>query len=89
LTHILIAASAIKELSSLTEFCVAELEEVSGGSTGVHNFNAAEFSIGPGFPQPIVQESTHPYTDDDTLKGIVELFISWPSVKRLINFLSL
>lgn len=72
LTHILFAAAAVKELSireSLTEFCVAELEEVSGESTGVHHFNAAGFSVGLGFPQPIVQESSHPYTDDVTLTG--------------------
>ncbi len=32
-------------------------------------FNAAEVSVGLGFPQPIIQESSHPYTDDDTLTG--------------------
>ena len=51
------------------EFCVAELEEVSGESTGAHHFNAAGFGVGLGFPQPIVQESSHPYTDDVTLTG--------------------
>jgi E3 ubiquitin-protein ligase HERC2 len=53
----------------LTEFCVAELEEVSGEGTSVHHFNAAGFGVGLGFPQPIVQESSHPYTDDVTLTG--------------------
>jgi E3 ubiquitin-protein ligase HERC2 len=58
----------VREL--LTEFCVAELEEVSGEGTGIHHFNAAGFGVGLGFPQPIVQESSHPYTDDVTLTGL-------------------
>lgn len=58
----------------LTEFCVAELEEVSGEGTGIHHFNAAGFGVGLGFPQPIVQESSHPYTDDVTLTGLRLIF---------------
>lgn len=69
-------AAAVKESSVrelLIEFCVAELEEVSGEGTGIHHFNAAGFGVGLGFPQPIVQESSHPYTDDVTLTGHVVL----------------
>lgn len=68
----LISVAAVKDSTvreALTEFCVAELEEVSGESIGLHHFNAAGFGIGLGFPQPIVQESSHPYTDDVTLTG--------------------
>lgn len=72
LLMILLAAAAAKETSVrdlLMEFCVAELEEVSGEGTSIHHFNAAGFGVGLGFPQPIVQESSHPYTDDVTLTG--------------------
>ena len=56
----------------LTELCVAELEEVTGESNGIHQLNSG-LGLGLGFPQPVVQESSHPYTDDITLTGHVVL----------------
>lgn len=54
--------------SLLTELCVAELEEVTGESCGVRSLNGG-LGLGLGFSQPVVQESSHPYTDDVTLTG--------------------
>lgn len=76
-------AGAAKDTSAvvgslLTEFCVAELEEVSGEVASLHHFNATGFGVGLGFPQPIVQESSHPYTDDVTLTGNIHTLIIIP-----------
>ena len=53
----------------LTELCVAELEEAAGESD-IHQFCTVGLGLGLGFPQPIIQESSHPYTDDVTLTGL-------------------
>lgn len=52
----------------LTELCVAELEDVTR-ETGIYSPNMSGLGLGLGFSQPIVQESSHPYTDDVTLTG--------------------
>lgn len=57
---------SISEL--LTELGVSELEEVTS-ETGIFQFTRA-LGLGLGFPQAVVQESSHPYTDDVTLTGI-------------------
>ena len=57
----------------LTELCVAELEEVTGESNGMRDQLNSGLGLGLGFPQAVVQESSHPYTDDVTLTGHVVL----------------
>jgi E3 ubiquitin-protein ligase HERC2 len=46
----------------LLELCVTELEDVA---LNTHSMHLA--------PQPVVQESSHPYTDDATLSGHVKI----------------
>jgi len=46
----------------LLELCVTELEDV-----------ASDTESGRNIPQPVVQESTHPYTDDTCLTGAVQI----------------
>jgi E3 ubiquitin-protein ligase HERC2 len=46
----------------LLELCVTELEDVA---LNTHSIHLA--------PQPVVQESSHPYTDDATLSGHVKI----------------
>jgi E3 ubiquitin-protein ligase HERC2 len=46
----------------LLELCVTELEDVA---LNTHSMHLA--------PQPVVQESSHPYTDDATLSGHVKV----------------
>ncbi|CAL4122804.1 unnamed protein product, partial [Meganyctiphanes norvegica] len=46
----------------LTELCVTELEDAASDTE-------AQRSV----PQPVVQESSHPYTDDITLNGVVKI----------------
>lgn len=43
----------------LLEICVTELEDAA---SNLHNFNTN--------PQPVVQETSHPYIDDITLTGM-------------------
>ena len=50
----------VKEM--LIELCVAELEDVANDVTTTTNTS-----------QPVVQESSHPYTDDVTLRGHVRI----------------
>lgn len=55
----------------IAEICVTELEEISGETDGTPYYNSAGIGMGLlGLPQPVVQESSHPYTDDVTLTGI-------------------
>ena len=58
LSGLAIEKSAIA--SMLTELCVTELEDASCDTEALRSV-----------PQPVVQESSHPYTDDVTLTGIV------------------
>jgi hypothetical protein len=46
----------------LLELCVTELEDVALNTYSIHLT-----------PQPVVQESSHPYTDDATLSGHVKI----------------
>jgi E3 ubiquitin-protein ligase HERC2 len=46
----------------LLELCVTELEDVALNMHSIHLT-----------PQPVVQESSHPYTDDATLSGHVKI----------------
>jgi E3 ubiquitin-protein ligase HERC2 len=46
----------------LLELCVTELEDVALNTCSIHLT-----------PQPVVQESSHPYTDDATLSGHVKI----------------
>ena len=46
----------------LTELCVTELEDA-----------ASDTETLKCTPQPVVQESSHPYTDDVTLTGVVKI----------------
>ena len=46
----------------LTELCVTELEDAASDTEAMRSV-----------PQPVVQESSHPYTDDVTLTGVVKI----------------
>ena len=46
----------------LTELCVTELEDASCDTEALRSV-----------PQPVVQESSHPYTDDVALTGHVKI----------------
>lgn len=46
----------------LTELCVTELEDAATDTEAMRSV-----------PQPVVQESSHPYTDDVTLTGVVKI----------------
>ena len=46
----------------LTELCVTELEDAANDTETLKST-----------PQPVVQESSHPYTDDVTLTGVVKI----------------
>ncbi len=49
----------------LLELCVTELEDVSADTERTR--------AAGGIPQPVMQESAHPYTDDTTLSGHVRI----------------
>lgn len=59
----------------LLELCVTELEDVA---LNTHSIHLA--------PQPVVQESSHPYTDDATLSGHVKISGERLSVIKYISF---
>lgn len=46
----------------LTELCVTELEDAASDTEAMRSV-----------PQPVTQESSHPYTDDVTLTGVVKI----------------
>ncbi|XP_076028585.1 E3 ubiquitin-protein ligase HERC2 isoform X2 [Oratosquilla oratoria] len=48
--------------SMLVELCVTELEDAATDTDALRSV-----------PQPVVQESSHPYTDDVTLTGVVKI----------------
>jgi len=50
----------------LAKLCAAEPEEATGESNGIHQLNSG-LGLGLGFPHPVVQESSDPYTDCITL----------------------
>lgn len=61
--HIAAMGSACTDTQEmLLELCVTELEDVA---LNTHSMHLA--------PQPVVQESSHPYTDDVTLSGHVKI----------------
>lgn len=48
--------------SMVLELCITELEDVATDNSSIHsNF------------QPVVQESSHPYTDDTNTTGVVKI----------------
>lgn len=53
----------------LTELCVTELEDAASDTEAMRSV-----------PQPVVQESSHPYTDDVTLTGVVKIPSKWLSI---------
>ena len=78
--------SSVAEM--LLEFCVTELEDV-----------AADMETIRSLPSPVVQESSHPYSDNSSLNGRVKIpgmvpkhfsqvAIAIPSFSRLIPSVS-
>lgn len=72
----------------IAEICVTELEEISGENDGTPNYFSGGIGMGLlGLPQPVVQESSHPYTDDVTLTGIVDaVALARPSLELVLLF---
>lgn len=72
----------------IAEICVTELEEISGENEGAPNYTCGGIGMGLlGLPQPVVQESSHPYTDDVTLTGIFDaVALARPSLERIPRF---
>ncbi|RLU17868.1 hypothetical protein DMN91_010107 [Ooceraea biroi] len=64
ISSVLIALGKVNSFigSMLLELCVTELEDTAANSNSINNT-----------PQPVVQETPHPYIDDTTLTGHVKI----------------